>query len=143
MPENIKKLTKLEIIDETIDYYKTHKRSITGNGTCLYVGIDNNRCAVSRCVIEEKLNIFANHEGESIICVIHNEDNIDSLLKEEYHGHDITFWENMQELHDCDSYWDINSEIPFNELTHQGRARLYNIKNEYLHDKVNEVEQIN
>lgn len=116
-------MTKHEIIDETVEYYSIdpkNRRGISKNGlTCVYYtetqGIIK-MCAVGRCLIDPK--VFAS----SLSSVSHVLKDNDQLLKEQYRGHPIKFWLDIQYLHDWNSYWD---EVG---LTEAGRYKVKELK---------------
>lgn len=130
--------TTREIVSETIDYIKSTPQAYNvGKGQCLYTTIiDGKRChcAVGRCLLED----FQREDWE------HNELGIqsftkeypvialDSILKEEYRGHDHQFWEDLQELHDDgrSSYFEEN-EQGGRDLTKKGHAYAEFISVEY------------
>lgn len=107
--------TKTEIIIETIQFYKddpTARRSLGPDGECYYAnsadGLDANitHCAIGRCMTEGSLKSFGDFRGDVGDLVnkakLHH---IDPLLYSEYQGHDIDFWDNLQQLHDQTRYW--------------------------------------
>lgn len=48
--------------------------------------------------------------------------NLDSLLKPEYQGHSIEFWDYLQALHDSSEYWNGNN------LTSTGQEEVNRLK---------------
>lgn len=105
--------TKKEIILETVEYYSVDPAGRRGYdeklNTCLYLTQDGKMCAVGRCCIEPStewegdVQTLAEDRGEEI------EEgylSIDNLLKEEYRGYDIEFWQDLQALHDGRHNWD-------------------------------------
>ncbi len=116
--------TKVEIINETVDYYSTDtsRRAITtnkwGHFTCLYKMPDGRNCAVGRCLIKPPSNSLGIRDLETY------KGELDNLLKPEYREHSLSFWEDLQEIHDTPSYW--NSE----GMTERGKDRV-NILLEY------------
>ncbi len=93
-------MNKLQIIDETVEFYQNNPRAIYKDQCCY----DNNgiRCAVGRCMVEEAF------EDVNIICNVGVEriSNLDKHLKPEYQGHDIDFWQMLQHFHDTAFYWE-------------------------------------
>lgn len=100
--------SKLEILQETIDYYVIPgNRAIDTsdpmdqNPDCKYWTSDGRMCAVGRCVHDpESLEI--GYPGASV------EDAIDcdwDLFKPEYKFEDMGFWVFLQSLHDRGRYW--------------------------------------
>ena len=94
-------LNKLDIIDETVEYYKTHDRASRPrsgvNSFCHYY-MDGSMCAVGRCL--------KCPEDAEKGCV---NKNILQDLKPEYVGHEIVFWFELQKLHDRDTNWNGKS----------------------------------
>jgi hypothetical protein len=116
--------SKLEIIDETIDYYRKNPRSIE-DFRCLYLGSNNQRCALSRCCTEEGVLRLSNHEGVSIVSFIENGLIIEELLKPEYKGHCLDFWMNLQYIHDYNCLWKDNM------LSDEGIKEVNRIRNKW------------
>jgi len=111
MSEEIKRKTKKEIIDETVEVYSDpSKRGVhlvmAGDASyesCKYITSEGKMCAVGRCMQEPKhapvASIYAiavaSRRGEGAIDYA-----IDYILKPEYRGHHIQFWTDLQRLHD-------------------------------------------
>lgn len=95
-------MNKIEIINETVEYYKTHNRAISldphGNFVCHYINSAGDMCAVGRCLIDP-IDI----RGD--VYFICPDDGLDTILKEEYRGHDIGFWNELQKIHDRNYNW--------------------------------------
>ena len=91
--------SKYEIIDETVEYYENHPRAISSTGRCQYVTADGEVCAVGRCVENP---VFLEQE----FAIVESIPNLDNELREDYRGHDMEFWSDLQQLHDNDNYWD-------------------------------------
>jgi hypothetical protein len=115
--------TKLEIIDEIVEYYSTDtsRRGVQltsfGSETCAYLTNDGKMCAVGRCMIEPTIDL-----GGAARDVL--EDSF-YLLKPEYRIEDLEFWENLQNLHDTNSYWDKKG------LTQRGLQEIEYLKTRY------------
>jgi len=110
-------LSKIQIIEETVEYYKTHNRAIDNKTHDCYYYRNGDTCPIGRCMEnpEEFNNAILN------VLDIHKEYGIDKVLKEEYKGHHVKFWENLQNLHDCMQYWttsDLGDNV--NDLTESG-----------------------
>jgi hypothetical protein len=122
-------LTKLEIIEETIKHYSKRKRAARYS-SCLYY-YRGAMCAVGRCMINPK-EAEKVYRGGSISDLINriNETNpdivVDDLLLEQYRGHEIEFWEELQILHDRSSYWNNK------KLSAEGLEYVEYLKNEYV-----------
>lgn len=120
-------LTKHQIIDETVEYYSTHDRAITGTGRCQYKTQDGKLCAHSRCltdrarekVIELNLNMGASAHSVLRHC------GGDRIHQMKYRGHNTLFWSDVQNLHDTDDYWNGR------ELTLKGKDYVKRIKAVY------------
>ena len=110
--------TKLKIVVETACYYNSGNRGYNGSsGSCTYLNDEGNMCAVGRCMNEGSLQEVSLRERERKnkrasdglslavdgLAKLYN--GIDILLKPEYRGHDLEFWENMQCLHDNSRAW--------------------------------------
>ena len=96
--------TKLEIIEETVEYYTTDptRRSFILDKkewqayTCAYLLPDGRMCAVGRCMIKPSLT--ENWAVDGI-------PDIQDKLKEEYRGHNTHFWKRLQGFHDKRENW--------------------------------------
>ena len=108
-----------EIIDETAGYYNLLNRSISlenGSVSCLYNGPEGKQCAFARICIDPsnfreglRAGVILNRYGESI-------------LKPEYRGHDFSFYSDIQDLHDRQSYWTNTG------LSELGKERVEKLK---------------
>lgn len=93
-------MNKIEIIDDTIDWYSSHPRSLLpGTNTCLYKGSDGKECAFQR-VVENDLSIC---EGKAAFVLARDKA---VTFKPGYEGHDEDFWHEIQRLHDNQYYWE-------------------------------------
>lgn len=127
----MKSLSKLDIIEETVAYYSSDvsRRSINisqwEDGServdCVYHGDNGQRCAFSRCCKEEI--DLSTYEGTSAINVLERLGN--DVLKEDYQISDMSFWRDLQMLHDRDCNWDDNG------LTEKGNAYVEELKEKY------------
>jgi hypothetical protein len=124
-------LTKIQIIEETIDYYKKHNRSVLNNNKCCYLDKNGNICAHSRCIDPSYRMKFATEFAtENAAFVIQQYGDIIHL--ERYRGHSIEFWSDIQQLHDHKINWQpstISGEI--NELTSEGKLFVDDLLNKY------------
>ena len=124
-------LTAEQIIDETVAYYSadTKRRADTIDG-CQYYTVEGNMCAVGRCLINPKEVeefVQTNLRGLAAATTLNakSEKGLDALLKEEYRGHSINLWSDLQRLHDSSfdsDYWDEHG------LTQYGLECLQDIK---------------
>lgn len=102
--------TKTEIINETVEFYSkdpVNNRAFSQKGGYEYINKDNKKCAVGRCIkdsiLEEERNTI-NAQGY-VISLDKNYKGLDTILKDEYIGHDVDFWEKLQEIHDSNFNW--------------------------------------
>lgn len=121
-------MTKLEIIEETINYYKTNPRGSNPKGGYAYKTESGAMCAVGRC-----MNDKANFDFWTGIIVYEAfllpGLSIDEHLKPEYHGHSTFFWDKLQNLHDSTFYW-IATDTGF-ELSESGKEYVEKLKELY------------
>lgn len=113
--------SKLEIIDETVAYYSedTSRRATVGP-RCLYQTLDGRKCAVGRYMISPPTTCCGTVGG-----LEREYGPINDLLKDEYRGHSIYFWRDLQRLHDDSIYWDTN------RLSEAGEKEVVRLKNKY------------
>lgn len=131
------------IIDESLAHVKENGRATDERGEkCLYRTKDKNMCLVGRCFTDEMIQAqdeaIANHvstvenevpykiEGidfsfKHAVNETTNRVMLETYLKEEYRGHDIGFWCELQRLHDRTDFWDGR------ELSEKGRVELSRI----------------
>lgn len=113
--------TKREIIEDTVKHYNSGNLA-TQDGHCMYVTESGLKCALGRCMTEEKAkeaNTFTALSGPANATGLvqkyalrhdlpenttYNEI-LDGFLQEEYKGHDIQFWADLQKLHDRPKNW--------------------------------------
>lgn len=114
--------TKLEIIQETADFYSadttrraTYKTSI---GTkCNYLTMDGKMCAAGRCMVNPEIFAKDNHPIN-----LFDYNDVYAALKPKYRQQDIDFWKSLQSFHDTNNYWDDKG------LTAAGNAALNALK---------------
>jgi hypothetical protein len=124
-------MTKEEIVLETIEYYKTHPRSVDNFGKCVYKHPTlDTMCAFGRCMVTNE-EIFSMYNRKTIYQLLENLEmtcnDIDLLLQEKYWGHDYKFWKNIQSLHDFGSYWEFLKNTSGNELTTLGKEYVQSV----------------
>lgn len=121
--------TKTEILEETAAFYgedvtrRAVRKPGAANTSCVYKTDDDRRCAFSRCCTEEGVELL--HEicnsGMGINGAISSlykhrlilrSDDADALLKPQYQGHTLEFWNDVQDLHDVNNDWDCNGITP-------------------------------
>lgn len=116
-------MTKKEIILETVEYYKTHRRGITSHGTCVYGNEKNSKCAIGKVMNLESYNELKNYEGDVEDLLFNNDiSDIDEILKDEYKNHELDFWMDLQHLHDGNSFW--KKESKGSSLTAMGQEEV-------------------
>lgn len=121
-----------EIVSETIEYIKsTPKAYDTKQDQCLYTKMVDDKkchCAVGRCLLED----FQREDWEHNRLGIQSFTKVNSILKEEYRGHDDEFWKDLQDLYDDvdNSYFEEN-EQGGRDLTMKGHAYADSISLEY------------
>ena len=101
--------TAKEIVEETVQYYgqdPVAKRAMSTQerGKCCYLTSDGRMCAVGRCLRSPEHYLY-DSESVAFICSGDNQV-LDDMLKPEYRGHPISFWQSLQELHDLNQNWD-------------------------------------
>jgi hypothetical protein len=124
-------MTKEEIIDETVAYYSEDiSRRSKELGVCAYNGthgLQTTHCAIGRCMQQhykdQGVKLKNNYECD-IDCFLTDLglNNIDLILEEKYHGHDLQFWIQLQRLHDLDCNWTDSG------LTLMGKDKVKEIK---------------
>lgn len=108
--------SEIDIIIETAKYYNPSNRAISKRNTCTYLSESGDMCAVGRCLSEEGMKLFKEFEDKNSACdtsveyffKLYGKDGFENALKEEYRGHDIEFWQSLQQLHDSKYSWDEN-----------------------------------
>lgn len=111
--------TAVEIIKETFEYYSDVSKRALGSLTCentdamvcVYLSEENgNKCAIGRCMNDKADFNFCGDVDEYCfdngLTSEEEEYPLDAHLKEEYHGHTLQFWSNLQDLHDTSVFWD-------------------------------------
>lgn len=132
-------MNAIEIIDDTVSYYKTHGRGLVNKPIdigCTYLSATGEMCAVGRCFDSDKIRpIFEKHTYWKELPVEELDEVLDSLedyLRPPYQGMSIMFWQRLQTLHDLSAYWE-KSEHGW-ELTKKGEAYVAILKNIYKND---------
>lgn len=124
-----KRLTKLEIIEETADYYSKNPRSIK-KGNCVYNGPKGSHCAVGRCLLSSVKKKGRELDGNdsdinSLTFKQSSITSLDDLLSQKYRGHEIGFWQCLQDFHDMNYNWNGM------ELTQHGKNFLNDLRLDY------------
>lgn len=113
-------MTKLEILEETLEYYSKHNRGLSADMNCVYINLKGDMCAVGRCL----KNPTIIKQG-SIVENFNKSEDLDKYLKDVYKGHDLIFWQKLQVFHDFWDNWDNNV------LTEKGLEMFNKLKVKY------------
>ena len=107
--------TKLQILDETFDYFNNnHPRAMIDLWHAAFSTKLNGvlcHCAVGRCFKDEFKKENQPFEGLDTRAFGvsgtfgENVNRIDYYLKTEYQGHSPAFWKSLQSFHDTNKYW--------------------------------------
>jgi hypothetical protein len=121
-------MTQEQIVRETVAFYTSKNRAAVesvrpDNGCtstqCLYLTDEGKMCAVGRCMTKKGLErVLVSHPKSSAHDLDDAFDGIDKVLKKKYHGQNISFWSNLQRLHDNKNWWDENG------ITENGKAEV-------------------
>jgi hypothetical protein len=121
-------MTKEQIVRETVAFYTSKNRAAVesvdpDNGCtstqCLYLTDEGKMCAVGRCMTKKGLElVLVSYLKSSAHDLDDAFDGIDKLLKKKYRGQNISFWANLQCLHDNKNWWDENG------ITEKGKAKV-------------------
>ena len=131
--------TKAEIIIETVKNYNSNNTARKAEtNTCTYMNEDGAMCAVGRCLTNEGMQIFKAFEDNNLdgntsiesFVKAYDMDKFNDALKEEYRGHDVDFWKNLQYLHDAAFNWDENG------ITQNGLESVYSLFGEDVYTMV-------
>lgn len=107
-------MTGPEIVQDFIDHYCGYPERFSGEIInhrlrCLFTDSKGCHCAIGRCLSEETLLRIRQHEDPQMVnataafmLVRHfsTDGTLDSLLKPQYRGQDMMFWNKLQNLHD-------------------------------------------
>lgn len=122
-------MTKLAIIEELFDNgycKKPETRAITKNGECVYHHKSTgNKCAVGSTLDFRKLSEYSkvHIEGRKVSDI--GRFGLEDIRLKRYQGHDIEFWQDLQDLHDEFMYWKEEG------LNVDGELRLGKLKEKY------------
>ena len=123
--------SKLEILKETLEFYKTNPRSVKDGEYYYTLQITQRRKThdpVGRC-------FFAKYKQENNSLInkhlfdLNQELNLDEYLLKKYRGHNIIFWLDLQAFHDNDEFW-ING-VNKASLSAHGKERFDFLKKYY------------
>lgn len=130
-------LSKIQIIEETVAYYSENpkeRRGLNENESCVYSNEEQTRfCAVGRVLInpldlENKVQEHSNYSDGTIDTIGREySGNIQEVFKEQYRGHEMSFWRELQILHDDFTYryWTDDS------ITEEGLLYVKKLKEKY------------
>ena len=122
------KKTEIDIINETVEYYKTNPRGIS-EASCEYITDEGAMCAVGRCLKNiSKLKKQLVYVGDVFSLSEHFDGKIP--FKKKYEEPSILFWKDLQQFHDEGSYW-ITDENSNNTLSELGKKELERLLNKY------------
>lgn len=99
--------TKVEIIEETANFYNINNRAFDEDfGYCMYnIPKNGKQCALGRCLVDSQ-DFNKQFGSASLVSIIERRKiSLDNYLKEEYRGHSISFWSDLQLFHDSKSHW--------------------------------------
>jgi hypothetical protein len=138
--------TKVEIIEETAEFYNSQNRAANVAG-CFYLMYDGSdrKCAVGRCMTESAIVLHGdtgggvNHLLDKLVEIerqkcqddatpIDYTKLLNTILKEEYQGHDVSFWATLQQFHDRKKYWTETG------LSEEGMIVKDNLINQYTNE---------
>lgn len=101
-------MNKVEIIQMVASHYNLGNRAFKQGNGCQYRTSDGRMCAVGMCMNDKAIGKYDNYVGsisEMTGRIISEGKSLDSIFKEEYRGHNVNFWDDLQCLHDGDYYW--------------------------------------
>ena len=131
--------TKLEIIDETVEFYSNNPRSTRYKNEdgekfpsqCCYINEKGNFCAHSRCLTDEAREMVKgqgrNGSGAQFVIQCYG----DIIHKEEYQGHEPAFWIDVQKIHDTKENWRPLLGKDKSTLTISGKNLVLGLKNKW------------
>lgn len=104
-------LNKKQIVLETVEEYSDPSNRALfftkggpADATCRYRASNGNKCGVGRCMTKDALAEYAT-SSRKFGSLLENKLSHDSLLEDMYHGQSLSFWQNIQKLHDTDHFW--------------------------------------
>jgi hypothetical protein len=142
---------QLELLEKTVEYYKTNPRARDGEA-CKYIGPNGERCAVGRilpkrvCEEVEKKIAKSNEEdfqwenGISIpnLC---KELELSQLSNEKItklnQKYNVHYLRDLQHLHDDSDHWKVTDEGQ--TLTSNGESRVEQIRNSITKDNYSKI----
>jgi len=125
----------IDIINETVEYYKTNPRGKSDNSAgCDYLTPEGYMCAVGRCLKKKVRNSLTDFYGDAeALMEEKGRSSLDSLLLNKYKNHSTLFWMDLQFLHDAGNFWDKNN-VDGNNLTERGKDQYAGMLITYAND---------
>lgn len=119
----MERLTKKEIIEETAEEYNSKNRATAylmsaELAVCKYITENGKMCAVGRCMKNPV-------DRSAQIDVVYRRFGGDDLFKDEYKGHSVQFWTDLQNFHDTKKNWNKNGLSKRGETTKKHLIVLY------------------
>ena len=138
-------LSKTQIMIKVISIYAndTTKRAVSmDTGQCLYYDQETgNRCAVGLFLDLDEETLKQCEGSAGVFKIKASNQRLEDVLLPEVQGHTISFWHDLQRLHDCQSHWNDDKD-----LSHKGYrflsqiCEMYNIKFKEVMNAVHKVE---
>ena len=114
--------TRLQILEETANYYNLNNRGINNSGACVYYDKNTkNMCAVGRCLSNPKKLIDNNSTAEELFKKVITF----KSLKPEYRIDDINFWSHLQQFHDTEDFWTKKGLSAFGKKHYNYLKKVY------------------
>lgn len=105
-------MTEEEILTETVLFYAEDPSRVARTDVgCMYLTADGRKCAVGRCMQDDLSSALFNVIGgvtdlQDTACeILGNSSTLDDVLKPQYRGQSLKFWQNLQALHDNSGNW--------------------------------------
>lgn len=127
----------VNIIKETVEYYKTNSRGIKnlGNGfQCVYYNeVNGAKCAVGRCFTKKGIKIFGDVISDYYGLFPNIQEHPENYFYSKYKGKSEHFWSELQILHDSADYW-VKNELGGQDLTDVGKIKYRALLIEFKND---------
>lgn len=123
-------LTKLEILNETINFYSEdiNRRAVNEDTACMYNTEDGRHCAVGRCLTQEIQEQGINFDcNTNSVYRLQTDYTLDNILQPQYKGHKTSFWTRLQNLHDESPNWNKEGLSSVGQLCVDRIKRDFNI----------------
>ena len=124
-----------QIIDETVEYYKSNPRGKYGHSS-VYKNSDGAMCAVGRCFTDEAIGlVIKDNLNTSSVVTLSTHYPLNDLFKPQYKHKDINFWRKLQVLHDTPQYFKLNNEANKGyKLSDAGEKYVQELKDEFSNE---------